>query len=206
MGRVTEAGRQAARGVFAAPARLLLRMHVSPDAVTVVGTVGVAGGALVFFPRGELLVGTLVVTLFVFSDTLDGTMARMAGRSGPWGAFLDSTLDRIGDAAVFCGLVLWFLGAGDDALLGWLALAALVGGFLVSYARARAESLGVQATGGVLERAERLIIVLVGAGLDGLGVPFVLAVALWAVSVGAWFTVVQRVLTVRRALASESAA
>jgi len=206
MGRLTEAGRVAAKGVFAVPARFLLRIGVGPDAVTVVGTLGVAAGALGFYPRGELLVGTLVITAFVFSDSLDGTMARLSGRTGTWGAFLDSTLDRIGDATIFCGLVLWFLGDGADLLLGSLALAALVGGFLVSYARARAEGLGASAGGGILERAERLAIVLVGAGLSGLGVPYVLAVALWVVAIGSWVTVLQRVLAVRRSLAEGQSA
>jgi CDP-diacylglycerol---glycerol-3-phosphate 3-phosphatidyltransferase len=86
-------------------ARLLLRLGVSPDAVTVVGTLGVAFGALFFFPRGQLLTGVLVITAFVFSDMLDGLMARMTGRTSAWGAFLDSTLDRFGDAAIFGGLV-----------------------------------------------------------------------------------------------------
>jgi len=199
MGRLTETGRVATRGIFGPPARLLVRLHVSPDAVTLVGTVGVVATSLWFFPRGQLLAGTLVILLFVFSDTLDGTMARLAGRSGPWGAFLDSTLDRIGDAAVFCGIALWLLGDGDEWSLGLVALVCLVGGFLVSYARARAEGLGVSAGGGVLERTERLVVVLVGAGLAGLGVPYVLAVALWVVAVGSWVTVVQRILTVRRA-------
>lgn len=201
MGRLTEAGRVAAKGVFTVPARFLLRIGVGPDAVTVVGTLGVVAGALVFFPRGELFVGTMVITAFVFSDSLDGTMARLSGRTGTWGAFLDSTLDRIGDAAVFCGLALWFLGDGDDLLLGSLALAGLVGGFVVSYARARAEGLGASAGGGILERAERLVVVLVGAGLSGLGVPYALAAALWLVALGSWVTVVQRVLAVRRSLA-----
>jgi len=192
----------AAKGVFAVPARFLLRLGVGPDAVTVVGTMGVAVGALAFYPRGELLVGTLVIAVFVFSDSLDGTMARLAGRTGSWGAFLDSTLDRIGDAAIFAGLVLWFLGDGDDLLLGTLALAGLVGGFLVSYARARAEGLGASAGGGILERSERLLIVLVGTGLSGLGVPYVQSAALWLVAVGAWVTVLQRVLAVRRDMAA----
>lgn len=199
MGRLTESGRSVARGFFGPPARLLTRWGVSPDAVTVVGTVGVVATAIVFFPRGELLVGTLVLLVFVFSDSLDGTMARLAGRSGPWGAFLDSTLDRIGDAAVFVGLTLWFLGDGGDTLLGVLALASLVGGFLVSYARARAEGLGVDASGGVLERSERLVVVLAGTGLSGLGVPYVMAAALWVVAVGSWVTVLQRIGKVRKA-------
>jgi len=198
MGRLTEVGRSAARGVFEPPARVLTRWGVSPDAVTVLGTVGVAAGALGFYPRGELLVGTLVIVVFVFSDSLDGTMARLSGRSGPWGAFLDSTLDRVGDAAIFSGLAWWFLGDGDEPLLGALALLGLVGGLMVSYARARGEGLGLDATGGVAERSERLVAVLLGTGLAGLGVPFVQAVALWFVAVGAWVTVGQRILGARR--------
>jgi CDP-diacylglycerol--glycerol-3-phosphate 3-phosphatidyltransferase len=206
MGRLTEVGRSAARRVFEPPARLLTGWGVSPDAVTVVGTVGVTVGALGFYPRGEFLVGTLVIVVFVFSDSLDGTMARLSGRSGPWGAFLDSTLDRVGDAAVFSGLTWWFLGDGDDPLLGGLALLGLVGGLMVSYARARGEGLGLAATGGVAERSERLVAVLLGTGLAGLGVPFVQAVALWLVAVGAWVTVGQRVLRARRSAAKAAPA
>src|SRR4051794_36209409 len=103
-------------------ARFLLRIGVSPDVVTVVGTLGVALGALAFFPRGELLVGVLVITAFVFSDLLDGTMARMSGQSSKWGAFLDSTLDRLGDAAIFGGLAMYYVGPGDSDLLAALAM------------------------------------------------------------------------------------
>ena len=95
-------------------AAVLLRLGISPDVVTIIGTLGVCFGALAFYPRGELLVGTLVITAFVFSDTLDGIMARKIGRSGKWGAYLDSTLDRVGDAAIFGGLVLYFAGDGDN--------------------------------------------------------------------------------------------
>src|SRR3954469_14769273 len=89
-------------------ANLLLRIGVSPDAVTLVGTLGVCAGALVFFPQGKLLTGALVITAFVFSDLLDGTMARSSGRVTKFGAFWDSTLDRIGDGAIFMGLALYF--------------------------------------------------------------------------------------------------
>ena len=85
-------------------ARALLALGISPDAVTLVGTLGVAVGALAFYPRGSFFWGTVVITAFVFSDTVDGIMARLQGRSGTWGAFLDSTLDRFGDAAIFGGL------------------------------------------------------------------------------------------------------
>ena len=142
-------------------ARLLLRLNVSPDAVTVVGTLGVVVAALWFFPQGELLVGVLVITAFVFSDLLDGTMARMSGQTSSWGAFLDSTLDRMGDSAIFGGLVLYFAFVEESEVLAALALYCLVTGWLTSYARARAEGLGMTAAVGVTERADRLVSILV---------------------------------------------
>ncbi len=111
--------------LMAPVARLLLRLGVSPDAVTLVGTLGVSAGALIFFPQGELAIGVVVVTVFVFSDMVDGQMARLSDRTSSWGAFLDSTLDRIGDAAVFAGLVLWFAGGGDALWLAALVLLAV---------------------------------------------------------------------------------
>jgi CDP-diacylglycerol--glycerol-3-phosphate 3-phosphatidyltransferase len=100
--------------------------------VTIVGTLGVCFGALAFYPRHEFFWGTLVITAFVFSDTVDGVMARMSGRSGKWGAYLDSTLDRVGDSAIFGGLVLWYAGRGDDILMAGLELACLILGIEVS--------------------------------------------------------------------------
>jgi CDP-diacylglycerol--glycerol-3-phosphate 3-phosphatidyltransferase len=180
-------------------ARLLLRLGVSPDAVTFVGTLGVSAGALVFFPRGQLAVGVLVITAFVFSDMIDGAMARLSGRQSPWGAFLDSTLDRIGDAAVFAGLVLWFAGDGEGLWLAALALYCLVAGNLTSYARARAEALGMQAKVGVAERADRLVLVLVATFFaDVLDLLPLLVGALVVLAVASTVTVAQRMLVVRR--------
>ena len=177
----------------------LLRAGVSPDAVTLVGTLGVCAGALGFFPRGQLWLGVLVVTAFVFSDLIDGYMARRSGHSSRWGAWLDSTLDRIGDAAVFGGLVLWFSGDGDDRVLAALALWCLVMGSVTSYARARAESLGMQASGGIAGRADRLVAVLVLAFFsDVLDLPILLDVVLWALAAASTVTVVQRMIVVRR--------
>ena len=180
----------------------LLRAGVSPDAITVLGTVGVVTGALAFFPRGELFVGTLVVTVFVLTDMLDGAMARRIERRSVFGAWLDSTCDRLADAAVFSGLVLWLVGEGDDRVLAGVALFCLVSGSLVSYAKARAEGLGLRCDVGFAERAERLIIVLVAAGFSGLGVTWALPVGLWALAVASAVTVVQRLLEVRRQAAA----
>jgi CDP-diacylglycerol---glycerol-3-phosphate 3-phosphatidyltransferase len=185
--------------LMAPVARLLLRLGVSPDAVTLVGTLGVAAGALIFFPQGELAIGVVVVTVFVFSDMVDGQMARLSDRTSSWGAFLDSTLDRIGDAAVFAGLVLWFAGGGDALWLAALALYCLVMGNLTSYARARAESLGMQAKGGIAERADRLVLILVATFFaDVLGFLPLLVTALVLLAVASTVTVVQRVVGVRR--------
>ena len=179
-------------------ARLLLGWGVSPDVVTAIGTLGVCVGALAFYPRGELLIGTLFITAFVFSDLVDGTMARLSGRSTPWGAFLDSTLDRIGDAAVFGGLVLWFSGNGDEPVLAAVALYCLASGAVVPYARAKAEGLGMRADVGIAERADRLVLILVTTGFAGIGTPYVLEAALWILAVASTVTVVQRMALVRR--------
>ncbi len=182
-------------------ASLLVRLGVSPDVVTLVGTLGVSGAALWFYPRGQFLAGTLVITAFVFSDTLDGIMARSSNRSSAWGAFLDSTLDRLADAAVFGGLLLYYAGRDDDRsdVMAALALACLVFGQVTSYARARAEGLGMTANVGIAERAERLVVVLVTVGLTGLfDLPeVVLEVVLALLAAASVVTVVQRMLTVR---------
>ena len=185
--------------VFTPLARLLLRLGISPDVVTLVGTLGVCVGALAFYPRHSFFWGTIVITAFVFSDTLDGIMARLSGRSGNWGAYLDSTLDRVGDAAIFGGLVLWYAGDGRDTLMAALALACLILGSVVSYSKARAEGLGMTANVGIAERADRLVAVLAATGLVGLGVPeILLTVVLALLAVASLITVCQRVLTVRR--------
>ena len=176
----------------------LLRIGLSPDAVTAIGAVGVVAASVGLYARGSLVVGSLVITAFALSDMLDGAMARISGRGGPWGAFLDSTLDRISDAAIFASLAYWYLRGGDDALLGALALYALIAGQIVSYARARAEGLGMNASGGIAERTERLFVVLLTTFLAGLGVPYVQAGGLWLLVVATSVTVVQRMLAVRR--------
>ncbi|MDH2427374.1 phosphatidylinositol phosphate synthase [Sphaerisporangium sp. TRM90804] len=177
--------------------RALARGGVSPNAVTAIGTLGVAAGALGFYPRGELFWGTLVVGLFAFADLLDGVLARMLGTGSTWGAFLDSTLDRVGDAAIFSGLILWFVSTGD-LLLASVALFCLVAGAVVSYAKARAEGLGLNCDVGLAERPERLVVVLLAALLAGLGVPYALAAGLWLLAVVSAFTAAQRILHVYR--------
>src|SRR5919107_10123 len=178
--------------------RGLLRMGVSPDLVTVLGTVGVVLAALVCFPQGWLWQGVLVVTVFVLSDMLDGQMAKVSGKASAWGAFLDSTSDRLGDAAVFGGILLYFTYQRDSTLWAAVALAGLVFGQWTSYVKARAESLGFTCSGGLAARADRLVIILVGTLVAGLGVPYVLEVAVSLLAVASMITVFQRIAQVRR--------
>jgi CDP-diacylglycerol--glycerol-3-phosphate 3-phosphatidyltransferase len=181
---------------------LVNKLHawgVTPDAVTAVGTVGVVAAALVFFPRGHFFVGTLVITFFVLTDTIDGALARKRGTSSRFGAWLDSTCDRVADGAVFGSLALWYAGKGDDDVLLALTLFVLVSSFVVSYEKARAEGLGMTCDVGVADRTARLLILLIASGLVGLGVPDVLlAVALWVLAVLAAATTAQRLREVHR--------
>lgn len=179
--------------------RLFLRLGISPDAVTLVGTLGVAAGALVFFPQGMLWQGVVAITVFVFSDLVDGQMARLSGRKDLFGAFLDSTLDRVADAAIFGGIALYFAWAEPDRLYLVLSLVVLAMGSVTSYARAKADHLGFDAKVGVAERPDRLVGILVPTFFaDVLGLPVLMQVALWALAIAATVTVVQRIWVVRR--------
>lgn len=199
-------GRGFATAVFGPVAALLVRLRVSPDVVTALGTLAVMACALVLFPSGRLALGALLVGLSALTDTIDGQMARRIGRTGPWGAFLDSTLDRFADGAIFAGLVLWGAaraGEGtalhDPAWAAGAALACLFLGSIVPYARARAEGLGMTASVGVAERTDRLVVTLVATLAVGLGAPVaVLTVALGLLAVASAVTVVQRMVTVYR--------
>lgn len=191
--------------VWAPLADLLLRLGVKPDWVTIVGTIGVSAGALWFFPRGQFFVGVLVITAFVFSDIMDGYMARKSGQSSKWGAFLDSSLDRVADAAIFSGLVIYYSRPGAESDLGrtelylYLSLACLVLGNLTSYTRARAEGLGMTAKGGIAERADRLVAILVMTGLAGLfDLPILREITLWALALASLVTVFQRMVIVHK--------
>ena len=180
-------------------ARGALRVGLTPNAVTFVGALGLISSALYFYPRQEFFVGTLFISLFALSDLFDGAMARISeSGSSKWGGFLDSTIDRITDSAILLGLILALVDS-DDRLLP-VALGALVAGTLVPYIRAKAESLQIECSGGIAERTERLIITLTAIGFEGLGIPYALAIGVWALLILAAVTVVQRILIVKAAL------
>jgi CDP-diacylglycerol--glycerol-3-phosphate 3-phosphatidyltransferase len=171
---------------------------VTPDAVTIIGTLGAVASALICFPQGWFFVGTFLIWFFVMLDIVDGAVARAGGRGSLFGAVLDSTCDRVADAAVF-GTVAWYYAEHGQRWILLAALLCLVLGSLTSYIRSRAEAAGLSATVGIAERAERLIIVLVGTGLSdlpGYHVPYVLAIALWLLVAASTITVYQRMATV----------
>ncbi|MCA2244711.1 CDP-alcohol phosphatidyltransferase family protein [Mycobacterium sp. WUMAC-067] len=181
-------------------AKACLRLGLTPDAVTILGTVVAVAGALVFFPMGKLFIGTLVVWFFVLFDMLDGAMARERGGGTRFGAVLDATCDRVSDGAVFCGLLWWIAFGLHDKLLAAATLICLVTSQVISYIKARAEASGLRGDGGIIERPERLIIVLVGAGISDF--PFVawppaLPVAMWLLAAASLVTCAQRLHTVR---------
>jgi len=178
--------------------RTLLRWGVTPNGVTVLGAAGSVVSALYFFPRGDFFVGTLVVSVFVLSDLFDGTMARISEKGTTrWGALIDSTLDRITDAAICAGIMVYAYGEGES-YIALLALFALVSGGLIPYIRAKAESLGIDCSVGFAERAERLIILLAGTGFYGLGLQIAMPLSLMIVGIAGVITIAQRLLVVAR--------
>jgi CDP-diacylglycerol--glycerol-3-phosphate 3-phosphatidyltransferase len=180
--------------LFSPLIRALARTPVTPNMITVIGTLGVAAAALAMFPIGWLFPGAATATVFIFTDMLDGQLARIKGSSGKYGAFLDSSMDRFGDAAIFGGITIWFM--RSDHLLAVVSLFCLAGGMSVSYVKARAEGLGLNADVGIIERPERVLIGLTSIGLSGLGIPYVLPIGMWALAAGTAVTLCQRMRAV----------
>jgi len=172
----------------------LLRAGMTPNLMSALGGVGSSLSALLLFGSGHFLAGAILTTLFVLFDLLDGTMARISGSTSRWGALLDSTLDRISDASILGAMAYWFSRTNDRNVP--LILSVLILGSLISYIKARAEALEIECNGGIAERTERLIIILLTAGLDGLGIPFIFAIGLWVLLVISIITVFQRMLIV----------
>lgn len=185
--------------VVAPVARSLLRAGLTPNAVTVLGTIGVLIGALGFGARGHLILGLVIVTLSAFTDMLDGAMARLRGGSTRFGGLLDSAMDRVADAAVFGAVTYWYA-VTDRPRAAVAALLCLALGQVVSYVKARAEGLGFTCNVGLIERPERLVIVGIGGLLTGLSNNFDLPalrpgleIALWALAALSLYTIWQRI-------------
>ena len=180
-------------------ARTAVRLRITPDMVTITGTIGSIGSSIYLIPRGELFIASLVISFFLLSDLFDGAIARFSER-GPtqWGGFLDSTCDRVSDSALLGSLAIYLI-LNEDSLYP-AVLASIVLGFLVSYIRAKSESYGVPCTVGLAERTERLLIAILAIGFEGLGIPYALTVGIWALVILSGITVAQRILVVRRGL------
>ena len=180
-------------------ARGALRMGLTPNAVTFTGAIGLVASALYFYPRQDFFIGTLFIVFFALSDLFDGAMARISETGASrWGGFLDSTIDRITDSAILLGLTIALIETNDSLVP--VALSALIMGTLVPYIRAKAESLGIECSGGIAERTERLIIALTAIGFEGLGIPFALAIGIWLLLALGTITAIQRILIVKAAL------
>jgi CDP-diacylglycerol--glycerol-3-phosphate 3-phosphatidyltransferase len=178
-------------------ARALLRAGISPDVVTVAGTVGVVAAAVTLATRGHLVIAALVITACALTDMLDGAMARARGTASRFGALLDSTMDRIADGAIFASLAYWLATQDLYATLA-ATLICLVTGQVVSYVKARAEGLGLDANVGIAERTERLLIIGLGGLAWGLKIPYALDIALWLLAVLSVITIGQRMVHVYR--------
>jgi len=184
--------------VISPVASAALRLGITPNAVTWTGAIAVVASALYFYPKGELFKGTLIICVMALSDLFDGTMARISKKgTSKWGGFLDSTIDRITDSAILIGLCLYLINKHDQLTI--VVIVTLVTGLLVPYIRAKAESFNIECAGGIAERTERLIISLLAIGFDGLGIPFFLAIGMWLLALLGSYTVIQRMLIIRRA-------
>jgi CDP-diacylglycerol--glycerol-3-phosphate 3-phosphatidyltransferase len=182
-------------------ARLMLHLKVTPDGITWFGCAATIFVSVVFLAQGKFLIGAILFGLFGLIDLLDGTMARMLGTAGPWGAFLDSTLDRISDSAVICALIYFYVNTqGKNNELAVIAgIVSLVMSLMTSYARAKAESLDATCTVGIAERAERNLIIWIALLISAL-VTDVMPYALALLAVVSTITVIQRLLFVRKQL------
>jgi CDP-diacylglycerol--glycerol-3-phosphate 3-phosphatidyltransferase len=196
---VSSALKPAVNRVIEPIARTAIRARVTPNAVTLLGTLGTVVAALFFYPRGHLFLGTIVISIFALSDLFDGAIARLSEKgASAWGGFLDSTCDRVTDAAILGGLAIYCI--LEEISIYPIVILTIVVGFLVPYIRAKAESFGIECSVGVAERTERLIVALIGIGLEGLKVPYALTISIWLLLVLGLVTVIQRVVIVHKGL------
>lgn len=206
-------GRGLTKALLTRPALAMARAGITPNMLTVAGTVASVGAAVATLPRGHFIAGPPLLAVVLVGDSFDGVLARATGRTSVFGAFLDSTLDRLADGAVFASLAAWaaLTMTSDSAALRTvtvvLALVCVVLAATVPYARARAESIGATATVGIAERTDRLVVALVATFAVGLGAPqWVLSAALGYVALASFITVLQRIVAVRRQMTDRAAA
>jgi CDP-diacylglycerol--glycerol-3-phosphate 3-phosphatidyltransferase len=172
-------------------AKIFIKLGFSPDQVTLFGTVGVVFSSIVFFSQGEFLWGSILFSMFVGLDAVDGTVARLLNRNSSWGAFFDSVLDRIADGVVLGCIAFYFANQGKETYFV-LSLVALLASEIVSYTKARAEGLGLNCDTGLAERPERVMIIIAGTFIAGLGFMAALEISIWILTIVSVITVIQR--------------
>jgi CDP-diacylglycerol--glycerol-3-phosphate 3-phosphatidyltransferase len=191
----TEAARKYFRILYEPPARLFSSLGVSPNVITIVGFFLMIGIAIIL-AQGYLFLGGILIIIVGLFDAMDGTLARMMGRTSRFGAFLDSTLDRYSEAVLFLGLFVYLSGQNQRLEL-ILIYATIVGSFMVSYARARAEGIGVSLKDGLFTRFERVFLLVVGLLFNQL------TIVLWILAIFSNFTALQRIYLVWRMTGGE---
>jgi CDP-diacylglycerol--glycerol-3-phosphate 3-phosphatidyltransferase len=198
--------KEAARALLAPVVRLAVAMRLTPNAITVIGfVIVVAAAALV--GSGNLLGGAAVLTAGSLLDAVDGALARATGVTSAFGSFLDSTLDRAAEAVLYGGIAAYYLqSAAEPAGPVLLALLALAGSFMVSYTRARAEGIGISAAVGLAPRLERLVLIVAGISLAGIGYEIALIGALAVIAVLSVATTIQRIWHVHQLSSTVSGA
>ena len=185
--------------IIAPLVKTLIKMRVSANQISAIGGLGSVVSALYFFSNGRFFSGVIWVSVFVAFDLFDGAVARASNKGiSKWGALLDSTLDRLSDGAIFIGALIYFIDQNDPLVP--VLLVATFASFMVSYIKARAESLLIKCEGGLAERGERVIIILTAYGLHGLGVNYAMAVGIWILALISVFTMIQRMMIVYKAV------
>ena len=188
-------GRKTAAPVAEPVAKLLLRMGLTPNAVTLLGTLAAIAVTVVLIPADQLVWAAVLIAFFSAFDMVDGTMARLRGGGTAFGATLDASCDRLTDGALFGSIAMWLIYVADAAAVNVaVCLAVTVLSPTISYIKARGEAGGLKIVGGLVERPERLILGLGGLALEGFGVPNAVVVSLWILLVGSVITVVQRLM------------
>lgn len=192
---LSEYGRGGVNKVARPIASVFVRTGITPNMITLAGLVATVLAAILLFGSGHLVAGAIVIALCTLFDLLDGAVARAGNSGSPYGALVDAVSDRIADGAIL-GALLWYVVHNDvdNSLAIVMLLIALTFSQVVSYSKARADAGGLDTPGGLMERADRLVLILLGAGLDGLGVPWALEIGVTLVAVGSVITVFQRVL------------
>jgi CDP-diacylglycerol--glycerol-3-phosphate 3-phosphatidyltransferase len=192
---LTEAARKYFRLLYEPPARFISTLGVSPNVLTVFGFLLMVGIAVVL-AQGYLFLGGILIIIAALFDAIDGTLARMMGRTSRFGAFLDSTLDRYSEAVIFLGLFIYLSGQNQKIEL-LLVYATVVGSLMVSYARARAEGIGIPLKDGLFTRFERVFLLVVGLLFNQL------TIVLWLLAIFSNLTAIQRMYLVWRITGGE---